>query len=215
MENTIVIVTSDHGEAFSEHGYYAHGSGLHQEILHVPLLFRGPGIPAGRRVRMPVGLVDLMPTLLELAGAPPVRGMTGRSFAHVVRGAPPDEDAESRPFFSEAWREMRVTFDAEGRLRPTPFPQPSFAVRVGDRKLIRYRDGEGFRYSYYDLATDPGERRDLYPEDPAGARDLRELIEAYTPHTAELHSRLMQGSEEAIPLDWERAERLRALGYIE
>jgi arylsulfatase A-like enzyme len=215
LDGTLVVVTSDHGEAFLEHGYVAHGAGLHEEILRVPLIFRGPGVPAGRRVDATVGLVDLMPTLLDLTGVPAVPGLMGRSFADVVRGGPPEPTWSERPFFSEAWRGVRVETDEEGQLRWVDVPRPGFAVRVGSRKLIRYRDGDGFRYSYYDLDSDPGEERDLYREDPESSRDLRRLIEEYVEATAELKDRLSgDRSGGAGPLDPEREERLRALGYI-
>ncbi len=64
--NTIVIVTSDHGEAFGEHGTYQHGLSLHRELLHAPLIIVGPGIPPGQRVSYPVGLYGLFATVLDL-----------------------------------------------------------------------------------------------------------------------------------------------------
>jgi arylsulfatase A-like enzyme len=65
--NTYVIFFSDHGQAFGEHGYYGHHWGLHWELLHVPLIITGPGIPQGQRVADPVGLQQLFPTVLDLA----------------------------------------------------------------------------------------------------------------------------------------------------
>jgi arylsulfatase A-like enzyme len=66
--NTYVIVFSDHGQAFGEHGYYGHHWGLHWELLHIPLIIAGPGIPSGRRVTDLVGLQKLFPTVLDLTG---------------------------------------------------------------------------------------------------------------------------------------------------
>jgi arylsulfatase A-like enzyme len=216
LEDTLVVVTSDHGEGFLEHGYLAHGAGLHQEILHVPLLFAGPGVAPGTRVDAPVGLVDLMPTLLELLGVPPVDRVMGRSFADLVRGGAPGAGWPERPLFSEAWRTERFGVGLQGRIRSARVATPSYAVRKGDRKLIRYRHGAGFRYSYYDLAEDPREMRDLYSADPDAASDLRSLIEDYVEAAAELYDSRVRSPEcEAPPLDPEREERLRALGYLE
>jgi arylsulfatase A-like enzyme len=67
-ENTVVIITSDHGEAFGEHGYYGHGYDLYREVLHVPLIIAGPGVPQGLRIQHPVGIRELFSTVLDLAG---------------------------------------------------------------------------------------------------------------------------------------------------
>jgi len=86
--DTIVVVTSDHGEAFGEHGYLTHERYLHEEIVRVPLLVRAPGrLPAGAVVRGGCGPVDLTPTLLELAGLPPaLEELDGRSLVALARG---------------------------------------------------------------------------------------------------------------------------------
>src|SRR5438477_271084 len=69
LENTIVLVTSDHGEAFQQHGFMFHGKGLHWDLIHVPLLIYAPGrVPAGVRIERPVSLQSLPSTLLDLAG---------------------------------------------------------------------------------------------------------------------------------------------------
>ena len=67
-ENTIVIITSDHGEGLGEHGSYGHGSNLYREVLHVPLMILGPKIPAGIRISSLVSLQELFETVLQLAG---------------------------------------------------------------------------------------------------------------------------------------------------
>jgi hypothetical protein len=113
LEDTIVVVTSDHGEAFLEHGYLAHGAELHQELVHIPLMLLGPGITAGQRLQVPLGHADLMPTLLELmnAAAPPVANRTyGRSFAPLLRG-------ETTAAELAVWRRRPVTSTNRTRAR--------------------------------------------------------------------------------------------------
>jgi arylsulfatase A-like enzyme len=68
--NTIVIITSDHGEAFGEHGLYGHGWDLHREVLHVPLIIIGPGIPSNQRIAHIVCLREIFPTVLDMALGP-------------------------------------------------------------------------------------------------------------------------------------------------
>ncbi len=86
---TVVIITSDHGEEFFEHGRLAHEQVYH-ECLHVPLLVVGPGIGAGRSIENPVMSIDLAPTILELLGVPATSPVTGRSLAPALRHPQPD-----------------------------------------------------------------------------------------------------------------------------
>jgi arylsulfatase A-like enzyme len=211
LARTLVVVTSDHGEEFLEHEYMGHGATLSDLVLRVPLLVVGPGVPAGRRVEAPVGLIDLAPTLLEWLGAPGLPGAMGRSFAGLLRGEEPGPAWRERPNFAETW--FVRGFGAEG---PKPVQQPSYAVQAGSRKLVRLRAGEGHRYAYYDLARDPGERHDLYAADPQAAADLRALLDAYPEQAAARHRALL-----GAPADGrggvgpEREAQLRALGYLE
>ena len=96
-DNTIVIVTSDHGEEFLEHGGAGHGQSHYQELMRVPMIMAGPGIQA-RTVSTPVSLIDVMPTMLELAGLKPPPHLPGRSLADVVRSKSkePPPRADSR-----------------------------------------------------------------------------------------------------------------------
>jgi len=211
LRDTLLVVTSDHGEEFMEHGGVGHGAAPYQEVLHVPLVFQGPGVPGGRRIQEPVGLVDLMPTLLDLLGLPLPPGLTGRSFARFVSGETPGSGWRQRPLFSEAWFRYRQT--PSGR---RPVEQPTLAVRLGDRKLIRFREAGGFRYELYHLASDPGEQQDLYAEHAGASADLRELLDAYESSAAAQREALLQSDEpEGLELDPDRQQSLRALGYIE
>jgi arylsulfatase A-like enzyme len=81
-KNTIVIITSDHGEAFGEHVMYGHGWNAYREVLHVPLIILGPGIPAGLRASHIAPIYEIFPTVLDLAlgGRPPFRRTSLRRF---------------------------------------------------------------------------------------------------------------------------------------
>jgi arylsulfatase A-like enzyme len=101
FKNTYFIIHSDHGEGFGERGYQYHGQSLYNDQVHVPLLMVGPQLPA-RRIMVPVSLIDLMPTILELAGvealAPEPRGDSLLKFVHNTQ-------AEHVPIFSEMLRD--------------------------------------------------------------------------------------------------------------
>lgn len=215
LENTVVVVTSDYGEEFGEHGFWGHGVTLHGEVVRVPLFFWGAGIPPGVRVHESVGHVDLMPTALELAGVPVPDDLMGRSLVPLWVGG--DEALRSRPRFTETWQGSGV--NAEGkRVRVAA---PAFAVQQGDRRLVR--DGgpspADYRYRYYDLATDPGEQRDRYDPEDESVAALKRLLDDYprvmAVRRAALEARFgSAGSDEAPALDAEQIRKLRALGYL-
>ena len=90
-ERTAVVITGDHGEGFGEHGIDLHGYHLYAPQTRVPLIVRVPGLVA-RRVALPAGHVDILPTLANLVGAEPVAGSMGRSLVDVLAGAPGPAD---------------------------------------------------------------------------------------------------------------------------
>jgi len=107
-DDTIVVVTADHGEEFGEHGGEFHGRTVYNEVMHVPLLIHDPGAPA-QVVTTPVSLVDIAPTVLGLAGLPAPAGMNGRSLAPtVLTGAPAPTD---RVVLGELLPDYRITGD--------------------------------------------------------------------------------------------------------
>ncbi len=96
-KNTIVVVTSDHGELLGEHDDVGHGPRLWDPVLRVPLVIYDPRAPQPRRVASRVGLVDVSPTLLEMVGLEVPAGIDGRSLAPALRG----DDLDDRPYYSE------------------------------------------------------------------------------------------------------------------
>ncbi len=216
-EHTVFVLISDHGEAFGEHGSGRHGPDPYEEVLHVPCLFVGPGIAEGLRVRTPIGLADLMPTLLELAGAEPPPGLSGRSLARVLRGEEVPDALRERPVFAGAF--------SAGVLSRMPFPHLS--VRVGSLKLVRRQLGpDEYRFELYDLDSDPGEQDDRFDAADPEARELVDLLEAFDAESRWRRGQIARGARieggapggaerEPDPLEAEREARLRALGYLE
>jgi arylsulfatase A-like enzyme len=198
-----VVVTSDHGEEFYEHGSLGHGTLPYQTVLDVPLIVVGPEVAAGVRRTGLVHHLDLLPTLLDLAGVEVPAGLYGTSFAGLL-GDGDEPAAEPTPLFSASWE------------LPPGLEPPAHAVRVGARKLIRFRHAEGGpQGKVFDIGSDPAERRAL---DEQTASDLAALLEAReTKAEAErIRLRAEAGTAaEAAPLDPEREEKLRELGYLE
>jgi arylsulfatase A-like enzyme len=140
---TAVIVTADHGEEFFDHGNWGHGQSVYNELLWVPLIVRVPGDgPRGARVARPVSHGAVVPTLLDLAGAP--REASSCSLLPAAEGCA-DPLAELLYRYGEAR-----------------------ALVHGDRKLVVLRDGATRRTALYDLTADPAEREAL-PADQADA----------------------------------------------
>jgi arylsulfatase A-like enzyme len=139
-ERAVLIVGADHGEAFGEHGTYQHTKTIYEELLHVPLLIRGPGI-VPRRISEHVGLIDLGPTILDLFGVDVPGTFMGQSLTPLLAGRPAALD---RPLA------------AEGRLRR--------ALYVG-KSLKVIEDARRKTIEVYDLERDPDELMNLYDVD--------------------------------------------------
>jgi len=152
LENTIVVVTSDHGELFGEHGLFAHGGELYTQTLHVPLLLMGPGVPRGVRVAEAVSLVDLAATLAELASVPG-SGLGGTSLAPLWL----DGDASSTPQ-SPVFSEVEPARNQAASMPSSRGPMKSL-VRYPYHYIL---NGDGVE-EVYDLSVDPAEFEDLAP----------------------------------------------------
>ena len=158
--DTVVVYTSDHGDLMGDHGLLMKGPFHYDGLLRVPSIWRGPGIVAGRSTTAPVGLVDLAPTLLDLAGVQPPASMQGRSLAPFLRGeAAPD------------WREGIVTENDD----------ELFGIYLRTLTTDRWRlscyGGQPYG-ELFDRREDPHELSNLW--DDAGyagiKRDLKELL---------------------------------------
>ena len=151
LENTILVVTSDHGEAFGEHGTLGHGRQLYGELVHVPLVWRGPApFDGGRTVGGSVGLVDVLPTFLDFAGCVALPHTQGRSFLPLLRG-----QGAGRPVFAEETLDRENTGD-DVSVVLTAVRSQSWAYLIAFDRLR----GTVVERAY-DLASDPGETRDL------------------------------------------------------
>jgi arylsulfatase A-like enzyme len=222
LEDTLVVITSDHGEAFNEHGTLGHGNDVYQESVHVPLFIMGPGLRGGLRIKEPVGLIDLMPTLLELLDVPAPAGMIGRSLAPLLDGSPAASERGDPLITSESWAH-RASADGGG----IDAVIPALAFRQGRYKLIRVRDDDGFLYELYDLERDPGEKTNLLdagdplpPALQALSEKLRRVAQEYERHEARIAKELElppleTDAFEPDAISPERLEALRMLGYIE
>jgi arylsulfatase A-like enzyme len=163
-ENTAVVIFADHGEAFGEHKFggeriFFHGQTLYDEILHVPLLFRVPGIKP-RTVDAPVMLLDLGPTVVDLVKAKRPESFHGRSLLPALLG----ETIAEEPVYAE--------------LLPAPdWKHRGRAIMIGGWKLIQKLSEN--TVELYDLKKDPGEQQNLAPSDPARTSEMQRKMAAF------------------------------------
>ncbi len=190
--DTVVIVTADHGESFA-HGYGAHtGPALYNEIIHIPLIIKLPGETTGKRSDVLAEQVDVAPTLAEIAGLTPPASWEGHSLlgactapsaAPSTAGREPDPPAFSMNF------EQNPRFEA--------LTTGSVAVIDGRWKLVHYMGRlhypqmPALHDELYDLSTDPNERMNQAAGNPDEVRYLRGLIA----EQLALHGKAVHGHE--------------------
>lgn len=193
---TTVVVTSDHGESFGEHNYFKHGNTLYDELLLVPLIMRGPGLPKGLVVERQVRSVDLMPTLLAMHGLPIPEGLDG------VGLFPMTEALQTVP---AALSEV----DEKG------FGPTRRSLRTDNMKLVL--TGDTAEPELYDILRDPHERINLAHAEPDVVTAMHAQLAAHLESSRAKKESVVGREETATPaaLDQQTLDQLKALGYIE
>jgi len=207
-DDTVVLITADHGESLGEHDYhFHHGAFTYDVCLRVPLALSWPGhLPAGRVVDEPVMTVDILPTLAALAGveAGQVDGAVLPGTGDATSGDP----GRVVPFEGDV-----KLFEANDRIHFPGLKGKWRGVIAERHKLIAVPHPEGTRYQFYDLEQDPGELRDLHEAQRDVAAGFAEELEALgLGPGGEIDG---SGESSGYNLDPEEIERLRALGYLQ
>ncbi len=185
----MVVVVADHGEEFLEHGGVLHGRTQYQELVRVPLIVRGPGVPRGVHVKATASLVDVMPTILAAIGAPVPPGLDGADLAPTWRGG--GLELGARYLSSEADHNNQV---------------PDVLRAVRHRRHTLHFDRLRGTLALFDLDADPHEQHDIAATHPDVVADMRVWLDRFRgAHAA---------SGEAVTLTPEQEERLRSLGYL-
>ena len=195
-DDTLIVVTSDHGEEFEDHGSWGHGHSVYQELLHVPLLFRLPNrLPAGARIGEAVSTLDISATVTELLGVPPMAENEGHALVGLMLG-----DAPTRPAvaFSDFQDDRRVVTSRRWKL-----------VLRGN-----------LTSAMFDLVADPLEKKQLDASAfPIGRRYSRMLLGQFLGATNRgdwLSAEQKGGTQlkrENAEMDDTIRDQLRALGY--
>jgi len=189
-DNALIAVAADHGESLGDHGELTHSIFLYDATIHVPLLLKLPGNRFnGQRVNAAASLVDLAPTLLEALGQTPPEAMQGRSLLPLIGNPHPG----NRPSFATGDHSER-SFGWSALV----------SLRIGNQLYVRAPSPE-----LYDLASDPGEKINLYPGNRAAAVRLAIQLDNFL-------KRISTGAPQALQdgLDEKSREKLSALGYM-
>jgi arylsulfatase A-like enzyme len=208
LKRTLIVVASDHGESFYEHGREGHAETLYREVSEVPLIFSFPfALDPGVVVEPLVRNVDIWPTLLDLLGLDPLPETDGRSLVPLIEAAArgdevPDEAGQAHPsalsYLDRSWGTW-----GENE-RP---PDPLVSIRRGPLRLIFRTEASGSS-ELFDHSSDPSEQRNLMLNRPEEAAELRRESEEW------LSKGIPWGSSPEVEIDEMHAEQLRALGYI-
>jgi arylsulfatase A-like enzyme len=207
LDQTVVIITSDHGENLGEHGLMSHAYSLHDTLIHVPLIIRYPEcFAAGTRVRQQVQLTDLFPTVMDVLHLdfPLVRQeLQGQSLLDPV------------PTERQAYAELlapQPSIPALNRRTGSPVttPRPAFdralrCLRTSTTKLIWSSDGQ---HALYDLCDDPQETTNRFTTEPALAATMLATLDAWRPPAGLPLNPVDPAMDEPV------RQRLRALGYL-
>lgn len=189
-EDTLVVVTADHGEGLGEHGEKTHSLFVYDSTIRVPLLMRGPGVRPGTVVEAPVRSIDILPTILDLVGlGGACQDCEGESLVAALSG----EDAQDRAAYAETYFPLLNLGWSELK-----------SVRAGGFKLIDAPEPE-----LYHVASDPGETTNVIADNPEKADELRAAL-----RRLEESSRASDPATSAPEVDADTAAALRSLGYL-
>ncbi len=192
--STFLVITADHGEEFNEHGGFGHGHTVYQELDWVPLIFVGPQVAEpGSLVERPVPMLDLAPTLIDIAGAPSPDLAHGQSLLPILQG----QELPPVAIYTES-PARRSSYDHK-------------ALRQGDYKLVY--NAKLDQAELYNLRNDPGEQHDLSSAEPQRAAAMRDQLRAWTASTMETWASLPHARGEADEMDAAMEEALRQIGY--
>lgn len=193
-DNTLIIISADHGEEFWDHGGFEHGRTMYDEVLRVPLLVKFPGSKyGGTQVAQLVRSIDVLPTVVQIAGVPVPRGIRGHTLTELLTGG--GSASKARELYAES----------------TLYGEEQKALRTAEHKLIFHIESR--KMEVYELRSDPGEHRDL-ASDQAVAGALREQLLRLARESEQRGAWWAKYGEKAPPLDQESLERLRSIGYM-
>lgn len=205
LQRTLIVIVSDHGEAFLEHGWEGHARNLYREAVEVPFMIIPPFILDKEiRVNQMIANVDVWPTILDLIGLPPLDGSDGRSMVPLILQAgglqsPNDVAGLERPIIShmdQHWGQRKED------------PKEFVSVIDGGNRVIVHRYDRS-KDEFFDWRTDPTEQKNLFADNPPELGGMLSQVDRYL----EESSAPWGVGPDTIELDEMRLNQLKALGY--
>jgi arylsulfatase A-like enzyme len=203
--DTLIIVTSDHGEGLGQHDYLTHTINIYEEAVRVPLIFHWPGrIPKSRVIKGPVELTDLVPTIFDLIDIKPeTQLLQGQSLLNALcNGSELNLDRPvylHRQHFEKTYmpthHDMKIFLNGE-----------KFGIRVGDYKYIVGKDEN--TTELFNLSLDPNELSNIHDALPEKSAELETKLEKWKKENTR------QSTEQDTISDMDR-KRLESLGYVD
>ena len=204
-DSTLIVLTSDHGEELKDHGSMGHKSSLYQEQARVPLILSHPkAIAPGRRITASVSAVDIMPTILDVLGQPPLVKAQGVSLLPYLQAEPAGaKQLASRNLFTEMGP-LGVQWEGSSHQK---------AIRNERYKLIVNYDQPSKQL--FDWIDDPLEKTDVYEarKNTTEVRDLEAQLDGFIRNGSAYNAAFREKNQ--IEIDEKTRQRLRALGYME
>jgi arylsulfatase A-like enzyme len=207
QRKTVIVVASDHGEGFREHGLEGHAKTLYREVAEVPLIISLPfGLQPGVVVPDTIANVDIWPTVLDLFGLPPMEGVDGQSALPLVQAAAKGQKSDfTRPAFQEIDRTWG---------RPSAEPDPLVGITQGSiRAMQPATPAKKSAVELYDHANDPWEKTNLAADDPGGGKKLPADVQKEIDDYLAMPS-VAWGRPDEVQLNEMELQQLRALGYV-
>lgn len=204
-DNTLVILTSDHGETFGEHNYYfQHGASLYEPNLKVPLIFKNPKlIPKNKKIKNKVQITDIMPTILDILKIPVIDSVDGTNLMPLIK----DKSYNGRGFiFAES---MEDHFKGNKKVFIKGVKGKWRTMIVGDWKIIYIPHPEKEIFELYNLKDDPKEEKNIIKEEKEIASEMKKKILDF------LKLQSNEGDVDLKNLKEKSRKLLKQLGYIE
>ncbi|MBN1197496.1 MAG: sulfatase [Candidatus Aminicenantes bacterium] len=198
---TLVVFTSDHGECLGDYGMYGHGRGVHPPLVRVPLIYSGPGIPKGQRVKTVISHLDLTPTLAELLKVQKASPMQGVSYTGIFRGKQlPDRE---------------VYFDYFSNLLDS-WTRVDGMLSEGFQLVVDRRQGDP-EFHLFDLSADPAAMKEVAAAHTATVRRLFAQLQVIRRKNRLLlleHAGLVRGDLDPATEREKARKLLQTLGYL-
>jgi arylsulfatase A-like enzyme len=211
LNDTIVVLTSDHGENLGDHGMMMHRYCLYNSLTRVPLLIRYPPHVPAARIARPISTADVFPTIIDLAGLEIAKN-TGASTSLLGRDlSGPDDLPVISELVAPATRFMDRFVKRHANFNPAPWLRTYRSIEMTPYRFIWASDQ---RHELFDLRTDPNETKNLYAGLPERAAELQAKLNAWHESVEKYNPRSHAAPNRKTPTE-ESTERLKALGYVD